>query len=195
MSSVLRTDNAPRLRDGYARSGRADTRGHRRHGGREGAAGRVLREPSAGQGPAPGSRGLRDRAAVGALLGPTGDADAQGYEEIEARTASAYEHWTVLLFSTSSSRRSTVSGSLRAVGRAPDGPDPVVSRSAWRASAGRRADRTPVDPCLSPCDRVRPQRRRALSRNLPATEHEWLSGWANDATSCNAATLCLNRDG
>jgi hypothetical protein len=36
---------------------------------------------------------LRDRAALGALLWPTGDADAQGYEEIEARAASAYEHW------------------------------------------------------------------------------------------------------
>src|SRR3990170_3734229 len=60
---------------------------------REDPAGRVLREPSAGQGPAPGSRGLRDRAALGALLWPTGDADAQGYEEIEARAASAYEHW------------------------------------------------------------------------------------------------------
>src|SRR5919197_4822350 len=34
---------------------------------REDAAGRVLREPSAGQGHAPGSRGLRDRAALGAL--------------------------------------------------------------------------------------------------------------------------------
>src|SRR6266545_3597159 len=30
---------------------------------------------------------------LGALLWPTGDADAQGYEEIEARAASAYEHW------------------------------------------------------------------------------------------------------
>src|SRR5687767_15197705 len=47
---------------------------------REDPAGRVLREPSAGQGPAPGSRGLRDRAALGALLWRTGDADAQGYE-------------------------------------------------------------------------------------------------------------------
>ena len=36
---------------------------------------------------------MRDRAALGALLWPTGDADAQGYEEIEARAASAYEHW------------------------------------------------------------------------------------------------------
>jgi hypothetical protein len=36
---------------------------------------------------------LRDRAALGALLWPTGDADAQGYEEIETRAASAYEHW------------------------------------------------------------------------------------------------------
>jgi len=36
---------------------------------------------------------LRDRAALGALLWPTDDADAQGYEEIEARAASAYEHW------------------------------------------------------------------------------------------------------
>jgi hypothetical protein len=36
---------------------------------------------------------LRDRAALGALLWPTGDADAQGYEVIEARAASAYEHW------------------------------------------------------------------------------------------------------
>jgi hypothetical protein len=36
---------------------------------------------------------LRDRAALGALLWPTGDVDAQGYEEIEARAASAYEHW------------------------------------------------------------------------------------------------------
>jgi hypothetical protein len=35
---------------------------------------------------------LRDRAALGALW-PTGDADAQGYEEIEARADSAYEHW------------------------------------------------------------------------------------------------------
>jgi SAM-dependent methyltransferase len=35
---------------------------------REDQAGRVLREPSAGQGPAPGSRGLRDRATLGALL-------------------------------------------------------------------------------------------------------------------------------
>jgi hypothetical protein len=35
---------------------------------------------------------LRDRAALGAPLWPTGDADAQGYEEIEARAASAYEH-------------------------------------------------------------------------------------------------------
>ena len=35
---------------------------------------------------------MRDRAALGALLWPTGDADAQGYEEIEARAASAYEH-------------------------------------------------------------------------------------------------------
>src|SRR5215210_1905105 len=34
---------------------------------REAPAGRVLREPSVGQGPAPGSRGLRDRAALGAL--------------------------------------------------------------------------------------------------------------------------------
>jgi hypothetical protein len=34
---------------------------------------------------------LRDRAALGAPLWPTGDADAQGYEEIEARAA--YEHW------------------------------------------------------------------------------------------------------
>lgn len=36
---------------------------------------------------------MRDRAALGALLWPTGDADAQGYEEIQARAASAYEHW------------------------------------------------------------------------------------------------------
>ena len=36
---------------------------------------------------------MRDRAALGALLWPTGDADAQGYEEIEARAASVYEHW------------------------------------------------------------------------------------------------------
>ena len=36
---------------------------------------------------------MRDRAALGALLWPTGDADAQGYEAIEARAASAYEHW------------------------------------------------------------------------------------------------------
>ena len=36
---------------------------------------------------------MRDRAALGALLWPTDDADAQGYEEIEARAASAYEHW------------------------------------------------------------------------------------------------------
>jgi hypothetical protein len=36
--------------------------------------------------------GLRDRAALGALLWPTGDADAQGYEAIEARATSAYEH-------------------------------------------------------------------------------------------------------
>ena len=36
---------------------------------------------------------MRDRAALGALLWPTGNADAQGYEEIEARAASAYEHW------------------------------------------------------------------------------------------------------
>jgi hypothetical protein len=36
---------------------------------------------------------LRDRAALGALLSPPGNADAQGYEEIEARAASAYEHW------------------------------------------------------------------------------------------------------
>jgi hypothetical protein len=36
---------------------------------------------------------LRDRAALGALLWPTGDADAPGYEEIEARAPSAYEHW------------------------------------------------------------------------------------------------------
>jgi hypothetical protein len=36
---------------------------------------------------------LRDRAAVGALLWPTGDADAQVYEEIVARAASAHEHW------------------------------------------------------------------------------------------------------
>ena len=36
---------------------------------------------------------MRDRAALAALLWPTGDADAQGYEEIEARVASAYEHW------------------------------------------------------------------------------------------------------
>jgi hypothetical protein len=36
---------------------------------------------------------LRDRAALGALLWPTGDADAPGYEAIEARAASAYEHW------------------------------------------------------------------------------------------------------
>lgn len=36
---------------------------------------------------------MRDREAVGALLWPTGDADAQGYEAIEARAASAYEHW------------------------------------------------------------------------------------------------------
>ncbi len=34
---------------------------------REDPAGRVLREPSAGQEPAPGSRGLRDRAALAAL--------------------------------------------------------------------------------------------------------------------------------
>ena len=33
---------------------------------------------------------MRDRAALGAL--PTCDADAQGYEEIEARADSAYEH-------------------------------------------------------------------------------------------------------
>ena len=39
---------------------------------REVTAGRVLREPGAGQRPAPGSRGLRDRTAVGALLSPTG---------------------------------------------------------------------------------------------------------------------------
>jgi hypothetical protein len=32
---------------------------------------------------------LRDRAALGALLWPTGDAHAQGYEEIEARAAIA----------------------------------------------------------------------------------------------------------
>ena len=36
---------------------------------------------------------MRDRAALGALLWPTCDADAQGYEEIEARADSAYEHW------------------------------------------------------------------------------------------------------
>lgn len=36
---------------------------------------------------------MRDRAALGALLWPTGDADARGDEEIEARAASAYEHW------------------------------------------------------------------------------------------------------
>jgi hypothetical protein len=36
---------------------------------------------------------LRDRAALGALLWPTGDADGQGYEAIETRAASAYEHW------------------------------------------------------------------------------------------------------
>jgi hypothetical protein len=37
---------------------------------------------------------LRDRATlVRALLWPTGDADARGYEAIEARAASAYEHW------------------------------------------------------------------------------------------------------
>ena len=36
---------------------------------------------------------MRDRAALGALPWPTGDADAQGYEEIEARAASGYEHW------------------------------------------------------------------------------------------------------
>ena len=36
---------------------------------------------------------MRDREAVGALLWPTGDADAQGYKAIEARAASAYEHW------------------------------------------------------------------------------------------------------
>jgi hypothetical protein len=34
---------------------------------------------------------LRHRAALGTLLWPTGDADAQGYEEMEARAASAYE--------------------------------------------------------------------------------------------------------
>jgi hypothetical protein len=35
---------------------------------------------------------LRDRAALGALLWPTGDADAQGNEAKEARAASAYAH-------------------------------------------------------------------------------------------------------
>ena len=35
---------------------------------------------------------MRDRATLGALLSPTGDADAQAYEAIEARAASAYEH-------------------------------------------------------------------------------------------------------
>ena len=34
---------------------------------------------------------MRDRAALGALLWPTGDADGQGYEAIETRAASAYE--------------------------------------------------------------------------------------------------------
>jgi MFS family permease len=42
---------------------------------------RVLRQPSAGQGPAPGSRGLRDRAALGALLWPTVMRTHRGYEE------------------------------------------------------------------------------------------------------------------
>jgi hypothetical protein len=36
---------------------------------------------------------LRDRAALGALLWPTADAGAQGYEEIDARATIAYEHW------------------------------------------------------------------------------------------------------
>jgi hypothetical protein len=36
---------------------------------------------------------LHDRAALDALLWPTGDADAQGYEAREARAASPNEHW------------------------------------------------------------------------------------------------------
>src|SRR5919109_1850222 len=59
---------------------------------REDAAGRVLRESSAGQGPAAGSRGLRDRATLGALLSPPGDADTLGSKIVLVRGGPSAPH-------------------------------------------------------------------------------------------------------
>jgi len=58
------------------------------------------------------------------MLWPTGDADAQGYEEIEARAANAYEHW------------------VGSEGSASGGATTTSDSATSSSSTGRRSTRT-----------------------------------------------------
>ena len=121
---------------------------------REDPASRVLREPSVGQGPAPGSRGLGNRAALGAA-GPTGDADSRDQHSGGSPTDSptGLDEWSVRSVRPASPGTRAIAAPASHDERAPrlmrsSRSQRTTSRHpAWRGRGLRNSREATVWPC------------------------------------------------